>query len=872
MNEGLPSEIVDITTSFITSNSIQLSWISPNSVNSIITYYNIYKSIYSNSVFLIDSSSNTTTSNIINLLSNTTYYIKVSAVNTNGEELQSTVIIQSTLPENVGLVTATKGNRLVNLSWNVVSGNTQIVGYLVEKSTDSILWTDDILLNPTTSYTSTNLDNGILYYFRVSARNNVGIGMSSDIVSAIPSIVSDEPQNITTISRNMTTPILQVIPINNGDSAIITYTLVGNPNLINNQSYVFTVTANNKNGSSLSSPQSNVIIPSTIPNTITGNSNIINGTPYTFNVTANNINGSSERSIQSNLIIPSTIPDAPTTITGVSENSQVIVSWIAPINNGGTIITSYIVTSNPGGLTATTLDGTITTTTVTGLTNGISYTFTVIATNINGNSLPSTASSDIIPSTVPNKPTDVFGIPGNTEATIYWSAPLFNGGSAITSYTITSNPGGITKTITGSSSTTRNIIDTNIKDIFNEYNFTTFPNLITIPDAPTQITCTLGNTIIDLSWNIPNNGGLEILYYHVQYSSVTHFYNDFIWIDISSNTNYTSITDLINGVPYIFRIAAINSIGSSNYSLNTLEHIPFNIVEAPYITNSEIGNNCASIFFTQSNTSGYPITKYKYTLNNGVSFFEKRGNNSSIFISNINNNTQYNIKISAYTQTGWSNLSNEISITPIDNRISEIKTDITNLNVDTINDLKNQISHDENCYLLYDNNIENDRVIVTAKCWFLSKNIIDNSTFRNDFMDNTTFFKYININYNRENLTFDMETLNPVKYTNMKNLKSNKLQVISNETRINMTELFEDKFIFKNQYSKIKLKKYKINFDGKSRIIELANGYKFKLSIDLNCADHRNEIKILEANFNDSCGALINKDVKNSITYFIPKN
>ena len=136
-------------------------------------------------------------------------------------------------------------------------------------------------------------------------------------------------------------------------------------------------------------------------------------------------------------------------------------------------------------------------------------------------------------------------------------------------------------------------------------------------------------------------------------------------------------------------------------------------------------------------------------------------------------------------------------------------------------------------------------------------------------------FKYININYNGENLTFDMETLTPVKYTNIRNLRNNKLEFISNETeinmtKINMTELFEDKFIFKNQYSKIKLKKYKINFDGKSRIIELKNGYKFKLSFDLNCADHRNEIKILEANFNDSCGALINEDVKNSIKYLIP--
>jgi len=894
--------------------------------------------------------------------------------------------------------------------------------------------------------------------------------------------MENESINITPISRSAS--------INNENSTIITYTFIGNPNLINNTAYKFTVTANNINGSSAPSNESNPIIPVTIPNTISGNRNLINGEPYYFNVTANNTNGSSIPSDDSNSIITSVVPDAPNTVTCISENTQVVVSWIAPTNNGGSVITSYTVINDAGVEPVTTLNGTITSATVTGLTNGTPYIFTVFATNINGDSLPSTPSSEIIPSTVPDKPTNVSAIPGNTEATIYWSPPISNGGSAITKYTVTSDPGGLTA-ISTSSSTTRKgltngipyrftVIATNSKGDSDNSNQSNPIIPATTPNAPTTITCTTGDMRIDLSWNIPNNGGSEITYYNIQYSSN----NGTNWTDISSNTNYKSITGLTNGTPYIFRIATHNIIGTSSYSSNTSEHIPFNNIEPPYITNSEIGNNSASIFFTQSNTSGYPITKYKYTLDNGVLFIEKNVNHSPIFISNINNGTQYNIKISAYVQSGWSNLSNEISITPIDNRTTEIKTAIANLTSTTINDLKNQIfteisststdkkiqiinnvaldisnqpqdlristllnislnidyssnsiksnlntlmidagivknvpyvisdpvvvnqiisdvsyksiywepttlsviiptnnntltidfdnpdsillftpgvtykvngtylgntsynsfnviynrtdisrylrvnnlinkqigdtimynfpniqlnfkinmlgsiggrqilvpagagdphiltingdsymlPHDENCYLLYDNNIENDRVLITAKCWFLPKNIIDNSTFRNNFMDNTTFFKYININYNGENLTFDMETLKPVKYTNIRNLRNNKLEFISNKTKINMTELFEDKLVFKNQYSKIKLRKYKINFDGKSRIIELKNGYKFKLSFDLNCADHRNEIKILEANYNDSCGALINEDVKNSIKYFIPKN
>jgi murein DD-endopeptidase MepM/ murein hydrolase activator NlpD len=51
---------------------------------------------------------------------------------------------------------------------------------------------------------------------------------------------------------------------------------------------------------------------------------------------------------------------------------------------------------------------------------------------------------------LPYAPTDVSAIAGNGSARLRWTAPSFSGGIAITSYTITSSPGGLTATVAGS--------------------------------------------------------------------------------------------------------------------------------------------------------------------------------------------------------------------------------------------------------------------------------------------------------------------------------------------------------------------------------------------------------------------------------------
>jgi hypothetical protein len=96
----------------------------------------------------------------------------------------------------------------------------------------------------------------------------------------------------------------------------------------------------------------------------------------TYNLTVINSGGTNSGTNNFVYYIPSA-PAAPTSVSAMGGNQSATVSWTASED-----ATSYVVTSNPGSFTCTTSS---TTCSVTGLTNGTAYTFTVTATNANGN-------------------------------------------------------------------------------------------------------------------------------------------------------------------------------------------------------------------------------------------------------------------------------------------------------------------------------------------------------------------------------------------------------------------------------------------------------------------------------------------------------
>ena len=176
----------------------------------------------------------------------------------------------------------------------------------------------------------------------------------------------------------------------------------------------------------------------TSPITVTG---LTNGDSYTFKVTATNGVGTGAASAASNAVTPATAPGAPTIGAATAGQGQASVTFTAPASNGGSAITGYTVTATDsttpanGGQTGT---GAASPITVTGLHNGDTYTFKVTATNAIGTGAASSASNAVTPqATVPGAPTIGAATPGNTQASVTFTAPASNGGSTITGYTVT---------------------------------------------------------------------------------------------------------------------------------------------------------------------------------------------------------------------------------------------------------------------------------------------------------------------------------------------------------------------------------------------------------------------------------------------------
>ena len=320
-------------------------------------------------------------------------------------------------------------------------------------------------------------------------------------------------------------------------------------------------------------------------------------------------------------------PGTPTSVVGTPGNQQVSVAFTPP-SALGTGAVSYTATSSPGSFTTT---GASSPLVVTGLDNGTAYTFTVTATNSFGFST-SEASASVTPRTVPSAPAAPTATRGNVSAAVSWTAPS-NGGNAISDYIVqySSNSGSTWTTFTDGVSTTTSTTVTGLVNgtayVFqvaavNDAGTGSYSSAsssvtpATTPGAPTSVTATPGNVSAAVSWTAPASNGAAITDYVVQFSSDSgSTWSTFA--DGTSSSTSATVTGLENGISYVFRVAATNSVGTGDYSSASSAITPRTVPGAPASVTSTPSNGSVSISFTApASNGGSAITSYQHSTDN----------------------------------------------------------------------------------------------------------------------------------------------------------------------------------------------------------------------------------------------------------------
>lgn len=322
---------------------------------------------------------------------------------------------------NVGLINDANGTTAANgFDYSVaLTGNTATIN--ITKVSGFTVSDAQNVIDGLTYSNSLNATGGPRTITLTSIQDNGGtsnggadttsLGISSLVnVAAAPIVPTapDAPTGVTAVAGDGQATVSFTAPASNGGSTITQYTVTANPGGI-------TATG------------------SSAPITVTG---LTNGTAYTFTVTATNAAGTGAASAVSNSVTP--------------KAAQTIVFNNPGDQNFGTSPTLTATASSGLAVTFTSSNTNVATITSEGTLTFVSAGDVTINAEQAGNSVYSAASTVSqtfhVNAVAPGAPTAVTATAGNGKATINFTAPASNGGSALTSYTVTANPGGITAT------------------------------------------------------------------------------------------------------------------------------------------------------------------------------------------------------------------------------------------------------------------------------------------------------------------------------------------------------------------------------------------------------------------------------------------
>jgi peptide/nickel transport system substrate-binding protein len=372
-----------------------------------------------------------------------------------------------------------------------------------------------------------------------------------------------------------------------------------------------------------------------------------------------------------------TAPD-PVTNATVSRigQSAIRLSWIAPVNNGGSPITSYEVyrSTTPGmdkALVAS-VSANVTNYVDANIVVGTTYYYFVAPKNSAGVGLysPELMSGFVVPGAFSYTAT---AVSGNHTMELLWQEPQDNGGAPILTYEIYRHVdlGNFSDTpyavVPG---TQRTFFDTDVVKGPTYYYAMKAVNVVgpsiigpavsisfTAPDAPRNLTTLATGGQINLAWQIPlYNGGYAITGFQVWRSESASFASPVLLANVT-NLNYIDTTAALNKV-YYYKVAAVNEVGvgamtAAASATITVPGVPTNLVVKVNGANnitvtwglpvSDGGSNIQyyNVYRTTSN-AGIPVKVAQVTVGSVLAYVD----------TSIAKGTTYNYWVSAVNAAG----------------------------------------------------------------------------------------------------------------------------------------------------------------------------------------------------------------------------
>ncbi|XP_011700590.1 PREDICTED: twitchin isoform X1 [Wasmannia auropunctata] len=521
------------------------------------------------------------------LLEGTTYEFRVSAENLQGRSEPLTTD-RSVVAKNQFVVPGQPGKPEcvdadkdhIKIKWTppISNGGSKIIGYDVERRDRAtgrwIKQNKEPVRYP--EYYDDHVTEGHQYEYRVSAINAAGAGKPSETSSVFTAKPMKEKPKLhldALIGRKIKVragePINVNIPLSGAPTPKIEWSKDG-------KSLMETLRLSTET----KSDRTQLLIEKSVRD---------DGGMYT--VTATNEHGKDSADIEVIVVDKPGPPQGPLQYTGTTQES-VGLSWNPPADNGGSDITNYIVeVSDYGSDNWRQVPGYVPRTSFTakGLTEGKKYVFRVRAENMYGVSeplegKPVIAKSPYDPPDAPSQP-EILGYTPNS-CSLAWNPPINTGGKPITGYYVERRERG-GEWLKVNNYPTPNTTFT-VQDLHegSRYEFrvsavneagTGKPSKPTEPitaghqrlrpDAPEPPKADrITKDSVTLSWRPPrSDGGSKIRGYIIQKKAK----GDDDWSDVNGApipSNVYTVPKLKEGEEYLFRVFAVNDVGSSDPS------------------------------------------------------------------------------------------------------------------------------------------------------------------------------------------------------------------------------------------------------------------------------------------------------------------